>query len=212
MMKTTDVFVLRTKLPPPSVTFVVASQNQLAHSHQLFPPTQSAHKKRMNLPKALFYVSLMSGTTSAYLAAASRSRPFSTFLSRRTSTTPISSTPSIVTPSHATTTQLQMSTQPTAAEALIQKEIESNKVTVFSKSYCPYCTATKSLFKDLVGNDFKVIELDQRSDGDAIQSALLQLTGQRTVPNTFINGQHLGGNDKAQAAAKSGELKKKLGI
>jgi len=33
-------------------------------------------------------------------------------------------------------------------------------------------------------------------DGSAIQAALLELTGQRTVPNVFINGKHLGGNDK----------------
>lgn len=30
-------------------------------------------------------------------------------------------------------------------------------------------------------------------DGDAIQRALADLTGQRTVPNVFVGGQHLGG-------------------
>jgi glutaredoxin 3 len=28
-----------------------------------------------------------------------------------------------------------------------------------------------------------------------VQAALAELTGQRTVPNVFINGAHLGGND-----------------
>lgn len=120
-------------------------------------------------------------------------------------------------PSTATTTtssSLHMSTQSSSSpiQAMIQSEIDSSKVVVFSKSYCPYCLATKKLFKDMGVKDVKVIELDQRGDGDAIQSALLQMTGQRTVPNTFVNGQHLGGNDKAQAAAKSGELQKKLGL
>ena len=32
----------------------------------------------------------------------------------------------------------------------------------------------------------------------------------RTVPNVFINGKHLGGNDDTQKAARSGKLKKLL--
>jgi glutaredoxin 3 len=120
--------------------------------------------------------------------------------------------PSSATAGGAAATSLHMSTSSSSSiPAMIQSEIDSSKVVVFSKSYCPYCLATKKLFKDL-GVDAKVIELDKRSDGDAIQSELLKMTGQRTVPNTFINGQHLGGNDKAQAAAKSGELQKKLGV
>lgn len=57
----------------------------------------------------------------------------------------------------------------------------------------------------------KVIELDQVDDGADIQAALLELTGQRTVPNTFIKGQHLGGNDDTMAAAKSGKLAEMIG-
>jgi glutaredoxin 3 len=47
----------------------------------------------------------------------------------------------------------------------IQNLTKNNKVVVFSKSYCPYCTKTKTLFKDL-GVSAKVLELDQISDGD----------------------------------------------
>jgi glutaredoxin 3 len=69
------------------------------------------------------------------------------------------------------------------------------KVTVFSKTYCPHCTATKALFAELKV-PAKIHELDVLPDGGAMQDALLELTGQRTVPNVFINGKHLGGNDK----------------
>ena len=48
-------------------------------------------------------------------------------------------------------------------------------------------------------------------DGNDIQAALLDLTGQKTVPNVFIKGEHLGGNDNTQAAAKSGKLAEMLG-
>ncbi len=57
----------------------------------------------------------------------------------------------------------------------------------------------------------KVIELDKLDNGSDIQSALLDITGQRTVPNVFIKGKHLGGNDATQAAAKNGKLKEMLG-
>ncbi len=59
--------------------------------------------------------------------------------------------------------------------------------------------------------DAKVIELDKLDNGSEIQSALLDITGQRTVPNVFIKGKHLGGNDVTQAAAKNGKLKEMLG-
>ena len=71
------------------------------------------------------------------------------------------------------------------------------------------CTATKTLFQDL-GVNAKVIELDTMENGSDIQASLAEFTGQRTVPNVFIKGKHLGGNDKTQAANKSGELKKML--
>ena len=49
-------------------------------------------------------------------------------------------------------------------------------------------------------------------DGNDIQNSLIQLSGQRTVPNVFIKGQHLGGNDDSQRAAKSGKLQELLGV
>merc|ERR1712106_927994 len=52
----------------------------------------------------------------------------------------------------------------------------------------------------------KTIELTELENGPEVQDALLELSGQRTVPNVFINGEHLGGNDDTQKAAKSGKL------
>lgn len=34
-----------------------------------------------------------------------------------------------------------------------------------------------------------------QGDGDEMQAALLEWTGQRTVPNVFIGGKHIGGSD-----------------
>ena len=91
----------------------------------------------------------------------------------------------------------------------VQSKISSNKVMVFSKSYCPFCVRAKGALKDL-GLEFEVEELDKVKGGSETQGALLEMTGQRTVPNVFINGKHLGGCDDTLAAIRSGQLQKML--
>jgi glutaredoxin 3 len=54
------------------------------------------------------------------------------------------------------------------------------------------------------------LELNQDKDGEAIQSALAELTKQRTVPNIFVNQQHIGGADALKEALASGKLEKIL--
>ncbi|KAK2774104.1 hypothetical protein FQN52_004417 [Onygenales sp. PD_12] len=87
-----------------------------------------------------------------------------------------------------------MSAARTKAEGIIA----NNNVVVFSKSYCPYCRATKQLLND-EGAQFFSIELDQVDDGAAIQDALQEITNQRSVPNIFIDRKHIGGNSDLQA-------------
>lgn len=74
-----------------------------------------------------------------------------------------------------------------------------------------YCTSTKQLFNNL-GADVQVSthELDRMGEGSAIQNQLAAMTGQRSVPNVFVNGQHVGGNDDTQAAHRNGNLAKML--
>ncbi|CAN0024378.1 unnamed protein product [Ectocarpus fasciculatus] len=92
---------------------------------------------------------------------------------------------------------------------MVHKAIQENKVMIFSKSYCPHCKKTKKLFSGM-GIKPTVFEIDRHEDGPEVQSALQSLTGQRTVPNVFINGIHVGGNDDTQRALSSGELQKLL--
>jgi glutaredoxin 3 len=47
-----------------------------------------------------------------------------------------------------------------AAKTKAQGIIDDNAVAVFSKSYCPYCKATKATLSEL-GAKFYTIELDQ---------------------------------------------------
>ncbi|RKP07175.1 glutaredoxin domain-containing protein [Thamnocephalis sphaerospora] len=75
---------------------------------------------------------------------------------------------------------------------LVQQLIRENKIIIFSKSYCPYCTRAKSYF-NARNQAFFALELDQEGNGGEIQAALEKMTGQRTVPNIFIRGNHVGG-------------------
>ena len=91
----------------------------------------------------------------------------------------------------------------------VQDLINANKVMVFSKGYCPFCTKTKDMLKSK-GVAFHAVEMDEMAGGDALHQNLKTFSGQNTVPNTYINGKHMGGNDDMQAAAKNGKLKQAL--
>ncbi|KAL2014772.1 hypothetical protein VTN00DRAFT_2297 [Thermoascus crustaceus] len=94
-----------------------------------------------------------------------------------------------------------------AAKTKAQNIINENGVVVFSKTWCPYCKATKNTLSE-TGAKYYVMELDEVEDGSAIQDALEELTHQRSVPNIFINRQHIGGNSDLQA--RKAELPKLL--
>ncbi|BAU00029.1 Glutaredoxin-C3 protein [Vigna angularis] len=96
-----------------------------------------------------------------------------------------------------------------SVSAFVQNAIYSNRITVFSKSYCPYCLRAKRILAELNEKPF-VVELDLRDDGYEIQSVILDLIGRRTVPQVFVNGKHIGGSDDLSAAVQSGELQKLL--
>ncbi|XP_075430704.1 thioredoxin reductase 3 [Ascaphus truei] len=91
----------------------------------------------------------------------------------------------------------------------IREFIHSNLVMVFSKSTCPYCIRVKELFVSL-GIDYTALELDQSDEGASIQEMLFEMTGQRTVPNVFVNKTHVGGSDKTLQAHQNGSLQKLL--
>ncbi|KAF1796058.1 thioredoxin-like protein [Mucor lusitanicus] len=94
-------------------------------------------------------------------------------------------------------------------QQIAEEAIQNNKVIVFSKSYCPYCKKAKALLSSL-DIEFATIELDLHPQGEAIQAYLLEKTGQRTVPNVFVNKTHVGGSDDLAKAERDGTLQKLL--
>ncbi|XP_041982343.1 glutaredoxin-C4-like [Aricia agestis] len=91
----------------------------------------------------------------------------------------------------------------------IKNAVSQDKVVVFSKTYCPYCKLAKDIFQK-INQPMKVIELDEREDGNSIQDNLASITGFRTVPQVFINGNCVGGGSDVQALHKAGKLEPML--
>ncbi|XP_002734086.1 thioredoxin reductase 1, cytoplasmic-like [Saccoglossus kowalevskii] len=94
---------------------------------------------------------------------------------------------------------------PIDSKRLIQQYIADNKVMIFSKSTCPFCKRVKDLFSSLKV-EYTAIELDQIANGKDLQDGLFEMTGQRTVPNVFINSNHIGGCDDTMKKNRDGSL------
>ncbi|KAF8097790.1 hypothetical protein N665_0281s0052 [Sinapis alba] len=91
-------------------------------------------------------------------------------------------------------------------EESVKKTVTDNTVVVYSKTWCPYCSEVKTLFKRL-GVQPLVIELDALGpQGPQLQKVLERLTGQRTVPNVFVGGKHIGGCTDTVKLNRKGEL------
>jgi glutaredoxin 3 len=87
--------------------------------------------------------------------------------------------------------------------------VKGNRVAVFSKTYCPHCSATKSSLSK-AGVKFHLEELDNWNNADmsAAQEFFAQTTGARTVPRVYIDGKCIGGNSDFQSMyVQTGKIK-----
>jgi len=84
-----------------------------------------------------------------------------------------------------------------------------NEVTIYTTQSCPYCVRAKSLLKKK-GVAFQ--EIDVSMDHALRQEMTLRAGGARTVPQIFINGQHVGGSDDLAALDQAGKLDALLAI
>lgn len=51
----------------------------------------------------------------------------------------------------------------------VGKLLRSNKLVVFSKTFCPFCKLAKSILREAGVSEMKVVELDEIEHGDNIQ-------------------------------------------
>jgi glutaredoxin 3 len=75
-------------------------------------------------------------------------------------------------------------------------------VKVYTTPICPYCIRAKALLKK---RNVPFEEIDVSKD-EAKRTWLVKATGQRTVPQIFIDEKPIGGSDELQALDTSGEL------
>ena len=76
-------------------------------------------------------------------------------------------------------------------------------VEIYSTAICPYCMAAKNLLKQR-GLEFTEIRIDQ--DVAKRDEMLARSQQRRTVPQIFVNGEHIGGYDDLVAADRGGRL------
>ncbi len=77
------------------------------------------------------------------------------------------------------------------------------EVTVYTTMSCPYCYRAKKLLEDK-GVAFE--EIDVTMDPALRDAMTAKAGGRRTVPQIFINGQHVGGSDDLAALDRAGKL------
>ncbi|MEM9279642.1 MAG: glutaredoxin 3 [Pseudomonadota bacterium] len=76
-------------------------------------------------------------------------------------------------------------------------------VTIYTRKFCGYCSAAKSLLKSK-GVSFK--ELDATWDAKLKTEMVKKSNGGRTFPQIFIGEKHVGGCDELHALDRAGKL------
>lgn len=82
------------------------------------------------------------------------------------------------------------------------------EVVIYTTHYCPYCRAAKNLLK---GKGIEFSEINVEGDPEK-RFWLAQTTGQKTVPQIFINEKLIGGYQELAELERSGRLDKIIGI
>lgn len=85
----------------------------------------------------------------------------------------------------------------------LQKHPKQADIQVYTKDYCPYCTAAMNLLTQKgVGYD----PIDVGTDQKLYEEMLEKAAPRRTVPQIFIDDQGIGGFDDLQRLDQDGKL------
>lgn len=77
------------------------------------------------------------------------------------------------------------------------------KIVMYSTAVCPYCIRAEQLLQRKGVIAIEKIRVDLQPE---LRIAMVELTGRRTVPQIFINDQHIGGFDDLAALDQAGGL------
>jgi len=76
------------------------------------------------------------------------------------------------------------------------------KIQIYSKKSCPFCVRAKALL-DRKGVPYEEIDAE---GNDELRVWLAEASGQKTVPQIFVDGRPLGGFSDIDALDKQGKL------
>jgi glutaredoxin 3 len=81
------------------------------------------------------------------------------------------------------------------------------KVVMYSTAVCPYCIRAEQLLNSKGVTAIEKIRVDLQPE---LRIAMMERTGRRTVPQIYINDQHVGGYDDLVALDHAGTLDQML--
>ncbi|QVL46011.1 MAG: glutaredoxin 3 [Methylophilaceae bacterium] len=76
-------------------------------------------------------------------------------------------------------------------------------IVMYTTAYCPYCVNAERLLASKGVTEINKIRIDEDPD---LRMQMMEKTGRRTVPQIYINAQHVGGFDDLRALDLAGEL------
>lgn len=83
------------------------------------------------------------------------------------------------------------------------------KVVMYCTEICPYCVRAEQLLQRKGVQDIEKIRVDLQPE---LRDVMIQKTGRRTVPQIYINGEHVGGFDDMAALDREDKLDEMLAI
>lgn len=82
-------------------------------------------------------------------------------------------------------------------------------ILMYCTAVCPYCVRAEHLLKRKGILEIEKIRVDTLPEQ---REVMIKKTGRRTVPQIFINGEHVGGFDDLAALDQDGKLNEMLEI
>jgi glutaredoxin 3 len=82
------------------------------------------------------------------------------------------------------------------------------EVELYATSWCPFCTRARTLLRR---KGVPFIDIDVDEDPERRREMIERAGGRTSVPQIFIDGEHIGGSDDLAALDAAGRLDAKLG-
>lgn len=82
-------------------------------------------------------------------------------------------------------------------------EMSMAQVLMYSTAVCPFCVRAEHLLQSKGVMDIEKVRVDLQPE---LRIAMMEKTGRRTVPQIYINDEHIGGFDELAALNHAGKL------